>query len=231
MRALLPSLLLAAAFIAVVPAVHGVPPLVTAIQPGAQVSTPVGSCTLNFVFTDATNTYIGTAGHCADAGDRVSNAAAGLFGTVVFDEDGVTDFALIRVDAGKVGLVSAGVRQWGGPTGVASTSTAAAGDTLALYGFGIGFGSAAQTRPREGVLLSYNGVEYRAETAAVNGDSGAPLLDLDDGKAVGIISHFDLVAAPPATDEGPTVDRIQARLAAAGFAVTLQTAAFHGSPI
>lgn len=230
MRAALLIAIVALLALPSVPLASATAPPIKPIQPGGVVNTPVGQCTLNFVFAGGGNTYIGTAGHCASVGDRVSGSA-GFFGTVVFDEDGVTDFALIQVDAAKVGSVSPAVRQWGGPTGVASTTTAAVGDEVVLYGFGIGFSATAQTRPREGVLLSYNGVEYRADTGAVNGDSGAPLLDLDDGTAVGIISHFDFVGVPPTTDEGPTMQRIQARLAAAGFGVALQTAAFNPSPV
>lgn len=200
-------------------------PVQTAIQPGGPLGNPQ-FCTLNFVFKDASNTYIGTAGHCAEPDERMSNALAGTFGTVVFDADDALDFALIQVDAAKVGLVSPAMRQWGGPVGTATTATAKAGDPLLLHGYGLGFSATNPTRNRAGVLLSYNGVEYRAETGAVFGDSGGPILDGQDGRAVGIISHFDFTGVPPATDEGPTVQNILTRLGSAGFNVALQTAPF-----
>jgi hypothetical protein len=213
------------------PGMAAEPPPTTVLQPGAQVQTPLGSCTLNFVFTDAQHTYLGTAGHCARVNDRVSTPGAGPWGTVVFDDDGTADFALIRVDAAKLGLVSAAVRQWGGPTGVATPATASTGNPVALYGFGLGFSATQATRPREGVLYSNNGVEYRAQTLAVNGDSGAPLLDLEDGRAVGIISRFDFFTLPPTTDRGPTVQFLLGRLASAGYEVELQTAPWHGQKL
>lgn len=193
------------------------------LQPGAQVETDVGICTLNFVFKDAQSTYLGTAGHCAEGtGDRVATDGVGRWGTIVLDMDGATDFALIKVDAARVPLVRADVRNWGGPTGVASPADAAAGDVLALYGYGVASDVRDETRAKQGILLSYTADQYAADTWAVFGDSGGPILDKATGKAVGIVSQFNL---PVSTDVGPTVQHILAQLAARGYNVQLQTAA------
>lgn len=198
----------------------------TRIQPGTQVSTSAGLCTLNFVFKDAANTYIGTAGHCAEGtGGRASTSGLGSWGTIVVDIDTAVDFALIRVDAAKLSLVRADVQHWGGPTGIATPADAGAGDLLALYGYGMGFDVSEPTRAKQGVLLSHTSTSYVADTWAVFGDSGGPVLHKDTGLAVGIVSQFNL---PVSTDVGPTVPAILNALSARGYSVTLQTAATTG---
>jgi hypothetical protein len=83
-------------------------------------------CTMNFVFKDAENTYIGAARHCTLAvGDREAAPDIGEFGTVVFrascghrrhrsrarrEGPATDDFSLIRIDADKLEMVSPVVR-------------------------------------------------------------------------------------------------------------------------
>lgn len=221
--------LLALTILALVPLVAADTDANTNLQPGTEVSTPVGGCSLNFVFKDASNTYIGTAGHCASGtGGRVSTPGIGAWGTIVVDIDGATDFALIRVDAAKLGLVRADVQHWGGPTGVIGPSETAPGDLLAIYGYGIGFSLTEPSRAKQGVLLDHTPTEYVADTWAVNGDSGGPVLHKATGKALGVISSFNL---PISTDIGPTIPAIQAALAARGYNVALQTAASSGQTV
>lgn len=199
------------------------------LQPGTQVDTPVGQCTLNFVFKDATSTYLGTAGHCAEGtGGRVSTPGHGAWGTIVMDDDDV-DFALIRVDAAKVAVVRAAVQHWGGPTGIITAAQTSAGDLLAEYGYGIGFSANENTRAKQGVLLQDSNTQYIADTWAVNGDSGGPVLHKATGKALGIISSYNFFEVPQSTDIGPTLPAIQAALAARGYNVVLQTAPTTGA--
>lgn len=91
----------------------------TPIQPGAVIFSPIGQCTMNFVFGDDDHPdvrYIGTAGHCASRGQRVSSSD-GEFGTTVFSRrTTVQDFALIKIDPGRYDQVSARMRYWGGPS-------------------------------------------------------------------------------------------------------------------
>lgn len=61
---------------------------------------------------------------------------------------------------------------------------------------------------------------------AVNGDSGAPLVELDSGKALGIISHYGLGSIPPTTGEGALTPFILSELAKAGWNVELATGTF-----
>lgn len=196
------------------------------IQPGA----PAGGCTLNFVF-DGTGSlegevYIGTAGHCVGVGQAVSNGEVGPIGTVVYDNDGVTDFALIDVDDSKHDQVDAQLRGHPGtPTGVANHAETSLGDLLIFSGYGTGFTITETTREnRTGILVSHDETEYTADGPVVPGDSGGPIVHQATGKALGIVSHFNLAGIPPTTDEGPTVEHILGELHADGFPVTLRTA-------
>lgn len=200
------------------------------IQPGALVETPVGFCSLNFVWRDAANNrYIGTAGHCVEGtGGPVWDIHGQRIGVVVFDQDGATDFALIRVDASRVSQVNPAVRHWGGPTGATVAAQTDIGDPVAFYGFGLGFELTEQTRARFGVLVSDGSSSYSSDMPAVNGDSGAAIIMKDSGLALGIVSHYGL---PTTTDAGPTVQFIQSRLAAAGWSLTLMTAPLSGAVV
>ena len=214
-RSIIPALLVAC--------VLAVPPAAPAaelpIQPGAQVSSSVGLCTLNFVFTDARERmFIGTAGHCVDTvGDRVASPAAGAFGTVVYRvmED-TDDFALIRVDRAKRQFVSAEVRAFGVPTGYTRARETSTGDLLQLHGFGMLLGDISLTRTRTGILAADDRREYFAELPAIFGDSGGPVVHVATGKALGVVSGIG-VTIPPSTLLGTTVQRIMRLLDRAGF--------------
>src|SRR3712207_2817290 len=80
------------------------------LQPGAYHETPKGSCTLNFVYTDGSSTYLGTAAHCANGvGDRATDIEGVEFGTVTWvgdENETAWDFAFIKVDPEDVARVS-----------------------------------------------------------------------------------------------------------------------------
>lgn len=197
------------------------------IRPGASLG---GYCTLNFVFADdAGNAYIGTAAHCTDdVGERVATSGLGAFGTVVYDSDLVAgtspqnDFSLILIDAHLVARTHPAMIGHEGPTGVAQSADLAVGDRVDVYGYGMVVGSLAQTRARWGVLMDADAESYRENMPAVNGDSGAPLLHHETGKALGIISHYG-INVPPTTDEGPLMTLVLDDLEAAGWQVRLVT--------
>lgn len=197
------------------------------LQPGTEVETTEGYCTLNFVWKGGGNTYIGTAGHCAGGvGDRVKTSGHGEWGTIVLDLDNSADYALIRVDSDKVADVRAAVQHWGGPTGVATSGETSTGDLLVLHGYGEALYLAEPTQSKQGVLLGDGSQSYTADTWAVPGDSGAPILLKDDRRALGIVSSFNL---PISTDIGPTMAHIEAQLRANGWNLQLQTAAPTGA--
>lgn len=208
------------------------------IHPGDKLN---GTCTLNFVFDGigprAGKVYIGTAAHCVLAiGDAASTPAAGTFGHVVYvgdlpeeETNGLAgsqlDFALIEVAPDFQASLRPDVRGHPGmPTGVTSAATTGSGDLLIVSGHGLGFGLSTATREnRTGVLIADDARSFLADTMAVPGDSGGPLLHAD-GRALGTISRLALFATPPSTDDGPTVAGILAELASVGFPVTLRTA-------
>jgi trypsin len=170
------------------------------IQPGAQMTAPNG-CTMNFIFGDQSGKlYIGTAGHCANAGQSVSLGDIANIGTVAWDSTGA-DFAMVAISPALYSLVDPAVRHWGGPTGVAAP-TSTPGTLLYHYGYGLGFSTSELTRPRVGELTMSDGQSYLAETSATFGDSGSPFI-AGDGKAVGVVSEYAFDAAH--TDRGPTV--------------------------
>ena len=193
------------------------------IQPGARMTVPAG-CTLNFVFTDGVEPYIGTAGHCTNAvGERVASPDIGAFGTVVFRRDrGPDDFALIRIDPGLDAMIDPATRSFDGPTGVVSHSETTTGDLVGLSGYGMGFRSAGQTRARTGVLTSQSAERFTAALPAVFGDSGGPVVHLASGAALGIVSGIG-PTVPPSTLLGTTVERALWLANDAGFSVQLVT--------
>jgi hypothetical protein len=231
-RARLPiaSLLAAAAVAAVlVPAPARAVPPTKPIQPGAEVQIGGAFCTLNFVFRSGSAYYIGTAGHCAASTGQRALAGSLDFGSVVFTRNDATlDFALIRIDAGDVDQMEPAVRQWGGPTGILGRTAGAQGDVVNFYGYGLVLGSLAQTRPRQGVLVSYGSTHYQMDAPAVNGDSGAPVLHAETGRALGIVSEYGFNETIPTTDYGPTMANIRDRLETAGYDLTLVTATYPG---
>jgi len=225
MRALPARMACSVIVVAALASPHGAGAADVPIQPGAQVSSSVGLCTLNFVFRDGTKRYVGTAGHCVErVGDRVTATGAGAFGTVAFrTEAGTDDFALIEIDGDKLSLVSATVRGIGLPTGYTRSTETALGDVIQLSGYGIGFSLLAQTRTRTGLLAADNDRRFFAEIPAVFGDSGGPVVHQASGKALGVVSGIG-VTIPPSTLLGTTVERVLVLVREAGFDVSLVTA-------
>jgi hypothetical protein len=199
----------------------------TLIQPGAEVSSGAGQCTLNFVFEGGGNKYIGTAGHCSDhAGDVMKDENDRRIGTVAFRIfEGDDDFSLIKIDSARSGEVDPSVRGWGGPTGITTSADEGLGDVILLSGYGEGFSLAGPLRARPGILEAQTDAFYLALAPAVFGDSGGPVIDWATGKAVGLVSGIG-VTVPPSTLEGPTIDGTLKTLARHGFNVTLATAGY-----
>ncbi len=199
------------------------------LRPGARMTAPSG-CTLNFVFSQGGDLFIGTAAHCVGGtGQRVSAAGVGDFGAVVFDgwENNpsaiANDFALIKIDAQHHDDVDPALCTWGGPTGIGSPGSLLDTDLLLEYGWGSATSIAAASRARihdeflsSSNTLSWNGV-------GSGGDSGAPLV-YGDGRAAGIHTAGLTPVAGVVLEQGPTIERILDLTSDGGFNLQLETA-------
>jgi hypothetical protein len=178
-----------AALLAVSPSATAAPTWAPAgqatIHPGVQTYTSGGQCTANFVFTDATDVYLGQSAHCSGTGAATSTngCEAGSLplgtpveiqgatrpGTMVYNSwlamqaagetDANTcaynDFALIRLDAADHGRVNPSIPFWGGPVGIGD----ATGTLEQVYSYGnssLRLGIAALS-PKTGTSLGTNG--------------------------------------------------------------------------
>ena len=196
------------------------------LQPGAYHETDAGSCTLNFAYSGGGGTLLGTAAHCVDSvGQRVRDSDGVEFGSVSFIANAdatATDFAFIKVDAEDVGRVSPRVKghpQY--PTGSTVPSDTVTGDRVQLSGYGLGYGTNPITQEkRQAIFTSDDASIYRVAGPIHWGDSGGPLVHIKTGKALGIVSRL---CAGVCTEEGPTVQGILAKAAAAGYPVSLKT--------
>ena len=209
------------------------------LQPGAPLVNQGGMwantlCTLNFVFQDKSQTYpgttklktyIGTSGHCtlAGVGQRAKSPEIGTFGTVVFrvfnDPIGTSnDFALIAVDRDKLKHVSPVMRGYGAaPSGYTTSNQTNTGDPLVTHGWPSGWpaGVSSGAVTRYGALaLDYPTHFLSAKPMVL--DSGAPVVRVLDGKAVGISQEIGISLS------GMTVEHIFVLLRQAGFNVTLR---------
>lgn len=184
--------------------------LFAGIRPGAWMIFPAW-CTLNFVFGG--DAYVGTAGHCAEAGEEVTIVAApgvlmNIGRTVTSIDNGVgDDFALIEISAEMREWVNPSMAVVAGPTGDTSP---AFGDPILHVGHGVAIGTGGT--PRAGIVTWLGeGDEaggYGWTGAASPGDSGSGVRTAS-GEAVGNLTHL-IVGVPyaPADVAGTSIDRI-----------------------
>ncbi len=200
------------------------------IQPGDYMETGTGSCTLNFVY-DGTGpkagaVYLGTAAHCVEeVGQDVKTIDGAVFGKVALIGDPqrpATDFALVEVLTAFRSRVSPAVKGHPEfPTGVTTPAETEAGDLLQLSGYGVGFDLLPLTQEERVAVLTGDDAEtWQAIGPLSYGDSGGPLVHIPTGKALGSETGLCIGVC---TDEGPTVQGILAKAAAAGFPVQLRT--------
>ena len=168
------------------------------VRPGALVETPVGFCTMNFLFRDGRgNRYIGTAGHCIlnNNGEREWNPgggpiakdgrgrAIGRFQYAVLR--GEKDFGLIRLNQSGSNRAKARMCHFGGPTGVDGTR-ARRPVTLQHYGQGILTGNLTPARTFVAQNMRDRDDVFAQGTVAP-GDSGGPVTRRGSGRAVGLV--------------------------------------------
>jgi hypothetical protein len=156
----------------------------------------VTGCTANFVFTDGTSKYIGTARHCsAGVGTRVTmqvdTTTIAEIGTVVTQTpgDGVpgNDFALIKIDADvaqKWG-VDPKIPVVGGPNGV---YTGCGPEPIKYYGHGYGV-AVGQGKPGGGLATNWNNDGFGWTGTGLPGDSGSGVVT-SNGQAAGDLTHL-----------------------------------------
>jgi hypothetical protein len=139
-------------------------------------------CTANYVFTDAGNTYLGYAAHCAGTGaatdtngctamtlpvgTAVEIDGASFPGTLAYsswvtmqgngESDANTcqynDLALVRLNPADVAKVNPSIPHWGGPTGTNTTGVALGGRVYSYGNSSLRFGI-TQLSPKEGASL------------------------------------------------------------------------------
>jgi len=139
------------------------PAATAAVHPGVQTFTQGAQCTANFVFTGATDVYIGQAAHCSSTGGQtdtngctspslpvgtqVTVTGASRPATMVYnswltmqalketdpDTCQYNDLALLRLDPADVGKVNPSVPFWGGPVGL-NTAGTTLGQQVYSYG-------------------------------------------------------------------------------------------------
>jgi hypothetical protein len=184
-----------------------------AVSAGACMVSPSG-CTMNFVFTDGTSNYIGTAGHCAGNGktviaqvatrvdptDTVFVTLAAIGTTVKSWNNGIgKDFALVKIDPGF--KVVPGVAGALGPTGVFCGDPV--GQPVMHYGHGYvffveqGYAKFGEVVPDLTLVFKFtteNGFNWVGY--GLPGDSGSEVMN-DAGLAVGDLTHGVAVAGVP----------------------------------
>lgn len=175
------------------------------VRPGSIVQSEVGTCTMNFMFTDTRgDRYIGTAGHCVLAstpiggggnvgeftyepgqGPEALDAEGNRFGEFAYAvlED-PRDFALIRLDEGVE--ASPQVCTFGGPTGINESQPGLLEPTV-LNSFGNPLGLGTGVTAKSFLALGMPNPDHLFATGLVlPGDSGGPVLDAA-GQAVGVV--------------------------------------------
>ena len=175
------------------------------VRPGSIVQSDVGTCTMNFMFTDTRgDRYIGTAGHCVLAstpiggggnvgeftyepgqGPEARDAEGNRFGEFAYAvlED-PRDFALIRLDDGVE--ASPQVCTFGGPTGINDSQPGLLEPTV-LNSFGNPLGLGTGVTAKSFLALGMPNPDHLFATGLVlPGDSGGPVLDAA-GQAVGVV--------------------------------------------
>jgi hypothetical protein len=180
----------------------------TGIRPGAWMLSPSG-CTMNFVFGTGTDLYIGTAGHCAKVGQRVTLIALpgvlmDIGKTVKSVNQGIgNDFALVKIDPAMIDLVNPSMSYFGGPT---ATGNPKVGDAVVHSGHGLVIGTGGT--PRAGVVTYRGGNAFGWDGAAAPGDSGSAVRNVN-GQAAGDLTHLVVgTKYLPAFIAGTTIARM-----------------------
>jgi len=196
------------------------------VSAGGCIVAPYG-CTANFIFTDGSSQYVGTARHCADrigqeVTMQVDTTTLAVVGTVSHMTSGEgepgNDWALIQIDpavASKWG-VNPAVPVVGGPNGI---YTSCAATPVVHYGHGYGV-AVAQGKLEGGLATNWNSTGYGWTGFGAPGDSGSPVLTAG-GQAAGDFTHL---IVDPGTYPGSTLAGTRITRALSQFGVSLVNA-------
>jgi hypothetical protein len=198
------------------------PAATATVHPGVMTFTEGAQCTANFIYSDASNVYIGQAAHCSGTGGNtetngctsgslpigtpVEVDGASRPGTMVYnswltmqsrgeanaDTCQYNDLALVKLDAADVPKVNPSVPRFGGPTGV---GTAAEGETVYSYGNSSLRGGVSQLSPKQGTVVTTegNGWSYTVYTATPGVPGDSGSGFLNStGKAFGVLSTLQV---------------------------------------
>jgi hypothetical protein len=154
-------------------------PANAAVAPGSQTYTEGAQCTANFIFRDASATYVGQAAHCSSTGSNtetdgcraeslplgtpVEIEGATKPGTLAYnswitmqrvgEQDPNTclgnDFALVKLDPADAAAAQPTVPFFGGPTGLRTTGTAVGDSVFSYQNSSLRFGVTA-LKPKRG---------------------------------------------------------------------------------
>jgi len=186
------------------------------VSAGGCIVAPYG-CTANFIFTDGTSQYVGTARHCTDnigqeVTMQVDTTTIAVVGTVAKMTSGQgepgNDWALIKIDpavAAKWG-VNPAMPVIGGPQGVYT----GCGPTPVFH-YGHGYGVAVgQGKVEGGLATNVFDDGYGWTGAGAPGDSGSGVLTQPGGPAIGDFTHLivDLGAYPGSDLAGTRITKI-----------------------
>lgn len=211
-------------------------------------------------FDSADDVYIGQAAHCSSTGGatatdgcearslplgtKVEIEGATRPGTLAYsswlamreageDDDDTcrfNDFALVRVDPADIDEVNPTIPFWGGPTGLAATTTF--GEKVLSYGNSSLRLGLELLRPKTGLSLGQSGDGWTHDvvtaTPGIPGDSGSAFLDRQ-GKAFGVLSTLQIL--PLAGTNGVSdLTRALRYMRSSGFDAELAegTGAFRG---
>lgn len=201
------------------------------IRPGTMMVFPSG-CTMNFVFRNGGSLGIGTAGHCANSGERVTVLTVAPGGTIPVlaeigsvasrQDSGIgSDYAIVKIDPVYRPWVFSTIAEIGGPCGKytgsglaqASTprifqkqNTMVGPQTLFHYGHGLGIGTGGT--PRAGVALYWESSAYYWDSPSMLGDSGSPVR-IGTLEAAGNLTHLVVdTRRPGAAVAGTRISKI-----------------------
>ena len=192
------------------------------VSAGGCIVAPAG-CTANYIFTDGSSQYVGTARHCVNRiGEpvvmQVDTSTITTVGTVSHMTSGEgepgNDWALVRIDpavASRWG-VNPEVPVIGGPNGIYT----GCGPVEFVWHYGHGFALAVgQGKPEAGAATNWYDDGFGWTGFGAPGDSGSPVNIATANQAVGDFTHLvvDPGAYPGSNQAGMRITEALARFA------------------